>query len=341
VITVSATKEEQELLWEHKRKAGSELIRTRAHSVLLSTKGYGVQEIEEILNIDENTVRRALSVFEKERMASIFPKYQGNTNASKLTKEQKEEIQKTLAAPPKEGGLPGAFWSVKRLKQYLKAEYGVVYESERSYHHILAISGLSFKLPEGLDKRRNDRLVLERMLVLRGEIEKLKKKRYRIFFADECSLSFETELRRAWLKRGEKTVIKVNREKIKQHYFGAWNMDSKKETLVRLDWQDTENISNALRELRQRHQGEKLAVVWDNARWHRSKELRSLLGKGKEFENIRLLWLPPYAPDENPQEHIWKIGKEIVKNKATETFDELKTIFEKSIQGKIFDYKCC
>lgn len=339
MITLSITWDEQELLWDHKRKSGTELVRTRAHAVLLNSKGYKTIEISEILGIDENTVRRTLFSFEKERVASIFPKYKGNTNASRLTKEQKEEIQKTLESPPKSNGLPSVFWSVKKLKQYIKAEYGVIYESDRSYHHLFSVSGLSFKLPEGFDKRRDDKLVKERMLEIQGEIEKLKKKEYEVFFADECSLCFETELRRAWIKRGEKTIIRVNRDKIRQHYFGAWNICSKKETLIRLDWQNTENISNALRELTKRYKGKNLAIIWDNAKWHRSKELRSLLGKNKEFGHIRLVWMPPYAPNENPQEHIWNVGKDAVKNNATDTFEGLKTVFEKSIRGEIFDYE--
>jgi len=44
-------------------------------------------------------------------------------------------------------------------------------------------------------------------------------------------------------------------------------------------------------------------------RHHRSKELRTLLGSGKEFEHIHFIWLPPYAPDYNPQEHVWKVAK--------------------------------
>lgn len=339
MIKLSITKEEQELLWEHKRKSGTELTRTRAHAALLNTKGYGTPEISDILNIDENTVRRFLASFEKERMASIFPKYAGNVNASKLTNKQKEEIQKTLESPSKKGGLPSIFWSVKRLKQYIKAEYGVIYESERSYHHLFAISGFSFKLPEGFDKRRDDKLVKERMLEIQREIGKLQQKEYEIFFADECSLAWETEFRRVWIQKGEKTIIRINRDKTKQHYFGAWNISSKKETLIRLNWQDTENISNALRDLSKRYKNTKLVIIWDNAKWHRSKELKSLLGKNKEFEHIRLVWLPPYAPDENPQEHIWKVGKDATKNNATETFKELKDIFEKSIRGKIFDYE--
>ncbi len=95
----------------------------------------------------------------------------------------------------------------------------------------------------------------------------------------------------------------------------------------------------ALKDLPLMYKNKKLCIVWDNARWHRSKELRALLGKTKEFSHIRFIWLPPYAPEKNPQEHVWKIGKDAVKNTVTKTFDDLKKIFEDSICSKKFDYK--
>lgn len=304
-------------------------------------QGRSIPDIALILFRSENTIREWLQSFERVRISSVFPAYVGNTNASKLTEEQLKEIQETLGKPPsnKKGSLPSAFWDVKRLKEYISAEYGVMYESDRSYHHIFTLSEFSFKLPEGFDQRRDDGLVKKRMLEIQGEIEKKQKQGYSIFFADECSLCFETEYRRAWLPRGEKTLLKVNREKIRQNYFGALNIKTKKEELVPLSWQNTETMIEALRELTKRYSHQKLCLVWDNARWHRSKELRAMLGKGKEFSHIRFIWLPPYAPDKNPQEHVWNIGKNAVKNTVTKTFDELKKIFEKSIRGKKFDYK--
>ena len=63
------------------------------------------------------------------------------------------------------------------------------------------------------------------------------------------------------------------------------------------------------------------------------------LGLGNVFENLKLLWLPPYAPDKNPQEHIWKYGKNFTKNNSPSSFQKLKDIFENSISDKIFNYK--
>lgn len=333
------TKKEYALLSDHRKKARAVLVRDRAHAVLLSSKGYAPKEVADILDRNRETVGKWIRAWNEARMASIFPKYAENTNASKLTAEQREEIRNTLKHPPEQGGLPSGFWSVRSLASYLSAHYGVVYESDRSYHHLFAVSGYSFKLPDGLNRRRNDALVRRRMAEISEELEKKREEDYEIFAADECSLCFSTTLKRAWIKTGKKTIVKTESEKKRQHYFGALNLHSGKHELIPLDWQDTENITDALRELARRYEGKKLAIVWDNARWHRSKDIRELFGEGKEFEHIRLIWMPPYAPDENPEEHVWKVGKEAVGNTVTETFDDLKRIFENAVSNKRFKYR--
>lgn len=340
MLKIQKVDKEYRLLAEHYRSAGSRLVRERAHCVLLAMQGYKVPAIAAILLRQEYTIRDWLKAYAINRLASLFPGYSGNTNAGKLTTEQLEQITATLrVAPDSADGLPSSFWSVKKLKSYLSAEYGVIYESDRSYHHIFTVSNFSFKLPEGFDQRRDDKLVLHRMKQVISEIRQCQDSGYQVFTADECSLAWETEYRRVWLPKGQKTILRVNRKKTRQHYFGALNLVTKREELINLNWQNTDNIIEALRELTRRYPNQKLALVWDNARWHRSKQLRELLGQGKEFTHLYLIWMPPYAPDYNPQEHVWKVAKTATKNTVTRTFEELKQIFEMAISGKTFDYK--
>lgn len=345
MLQIQKDNKEYELLIGHYKRAQTLLVRERAHAIILSMQGEAIPRIASILLRKVDTVRGWVTSYSQERLVSIFPKYQGNTNASKLTPEQRAEIVQTIqSVPDAKGGLPAQFWSVGKLKSYLQAEYGVVYESERSYHHLFALSHYSFKLPEGFDRRRNDELVKARMSEVYKEMQSCISLDYEVFVADECNLSWETEYRRVWLPKGEKTIMRVNRQKIKQHYFGALNITTKKEELVRLNWQNTKNIIEALREMTKRYPKQNLCFIWDNATWHRSRELRALLGRNKdgqdnEFAHIRFIWLPPYSPDYNPQEHVWKVAKQAVKNNVTATFNELKDIFEQAISGKTFDYQ--
>jgi transposase len=344
VLKIQKQNKEYDVLFEHYKISNSRLVRERAHAILLSMKDRNVPDIADILLRGEDTIRDWIKAYQTTGVASVFPAYNDNCNASRLTPKQLAEIAQTLQTPlDSPTGLPSSFWSVKKLKSYIQAEYGVAYESDRSYHHIFAISNFSFKLPEGLDQRRNDELVEKRMKEIAEEIKVKQSENYEVFFADECSLAWETEYRRVWLPKGQKTVMRVNRNKTRQHYFGALNIQTKQEELIRLNWQNADNITEALRELTKRYPNQKLCIVWDNAMWHRSKQLRAMLGRTKdgqdnEFAHLHFIWMPPYAPDHNPQEHVWKVAKTETKNTITQTFEGLKQIFETAISGKIFDY---
>jgi transposase len=48
--------------------------------------------------------------------------------------------------------------------------------------------------------------------------------------------------------------------------------------------------------------------------------------------------MPPYAPDENPIEHVWNTAKQKVANIQHETFNETKLAFANLITSQKFKY---
>lgn len=307
---------------------------------MLSNKSLTVPDVADLLERPAYTVRFWIRSWNKERISSIFPRYKNNQNAAKLTKKQKKEIEETLGKSPETSGLSGAFWSLPTIKHYLRAEFGVVYESNRSYHYILKYSGYSWKLPSPFDIRRDDKYVKERMKQIRAETRSyMKNDDWVVLVADETRINWEEEVRRAWLKRGKKTVIKLKRNKIGQSYFGALNLSTGKEHIIPLEWQDTENMVMALERIREIYPNKCICLLWDNAGWHKSKALREKLQTGESLSKFHLINFPPYAPDENPEEHVWKYGKEKIANRHFDAFDAMKVVFTKLLNGKIFDYK--
>lgn len=334
------TKEEQQILREHYKNSGCALIRERAHALLLTNQKRTAKDTALILMKKQDTICHWLNDFNQHGLSTIFHKYEGNTNAAKLTKEQKEEIQETLKSPPSDKGLPNAFWTVPVIKEYIKAEFGVVYESARSYHYILRFSGLSFKLPIPFDFKRNPEQINFRLKEIHQELPRyLNDRKWEVLAADETRIIRKTETRRAWLKKNEKTIIKVHRTKEYQNYFGALNLKNKKSSVIRLDWQNTKEIIKALEELSKSYPRKKICILWDNAKHHKSKDLREKLSKGNSLQHIYLINFPPYAPDTNPQEHVWRFGKDMLSNTIQSAFDQTRTLFEQSIKARQFDYK--
>lgn len=315
------------------------LVRDRAHVVLMNRTGLSAYKISQVIFRPEKTVRMWLSEYKEKRISSLFPAYEGSTNASKLTPAQREEIYTVLQQPPSEYGLPRDFWTLNDMKKWVRTEFGVVYESDRSYHFLLHSGRLSWKLPDKFDVRRDDAFVEQRMTEIRAEVTPLlNDEAWVVCAGDETRIVWESESRRAWLKTNEKTILKVSRDAQYQNFFGALNFRSKKCHLFQLSWQNQEEIIKALEKLVAYYPNKKICLIWDNAKWHKGKFLREKLKKGQSLERLHLINLPPYAPDTNPQEHIWKYAKDKTANHQDESFVTTINAFKLAVIHRTFSY---
>ena len=292
-----------------------------------------------VVGRSEYTVEKWLRAFYQRRMASIFTGHKDNENAAKLTKQQKQQIKEVLQQPPSHFGLPKEFWDVPQLKQYVKATFGSIYESDKSYHFLLKFSDLSFKSPDVFDRRRNEQLISERMQSIQSEIKFLRQQSdWEIFAVDEVKMQQDAVIRKAWLKKGQRTVIKVDRDKQSQSYIGFLNQKSFDCHLYEMAWQNNDEVLKAMAIFLKAYPDKHIAIVWDNARFHKSKRIKQELRKGGIMERVHLIAMPPYAPDENPIEHVWNTAKQHVANIQRNTFEETRQAFSDYVASRKFRY---
>jgi transposase len=124
-----------------------------------------------------------------------------------------------------------------------------------------------------------------------------------------------------------------------QSYIGFLNQQTGACELGRVPWQNGAKILKALTDFAGRHPGKRLCVVWDNAAWHKNRAIRAELRKGGLLERVHLIALPPYAPDHNPIEHVWKAAKDHAANFQQEEFDDTIERFEAYIASRDFNYR--
>lgn len=334
---VQLNADEYSLLLQHKKKSLCELISIKAHAVLLFHKGYDTVTIADVLFRNEKTIREWLQKFHKERIASLFPKTLNNQHAAKLTKEQKEQLKAILSKKPSAYGIPKEFWDVAALKQYIHAEFGVEYESDNSYRLIFQLHNYSFHLPDTFDIHRDEKKIAKRMEEIRTEIQSfMQEVSWIVFASDESRIVWESIIRRLWLPKGKKTVIKVERKRKAQSFIGFFNLKTGEELLYRLSWQKQDTIIPVLEALVQKYPDKKICIIWDNARFHHGKKLKAKLST--TLKNIHLINLPAYAPDHNPQEHVWKYGKDKLANNQRESLEETVGVFESIIMSRSYPY---
>lgn len=302
--------------------------------------GLTILEIAKSLYTGERTIERWLQDFKVSRISSIFSGLVGNQNAAKLSREQKAEIKKVLNTPPSWYGLPKEFWDVPQLKKYVYSRFGTVYESDRSYHFLLEFGNLSFKVPDKFSIRRNEVAIANKMEEIYGElIPLIEDPSWEVFASDETRMVLEAITRKAWLKKGEKTVVKVTRSDDYQNYLGFLNQRTYQCHVFEIEWGRSDEIVRATSEFLKLYPGKKVCIIWDNATCHKGKLVREALSKGGVLERVHLITFPPYAPDTNPIEHVWNTVKETLSNHQSKTFEETKLKFMTLTNDQIFPYQ--
>lgn len=69
----------------------------------------------------------------------------------------------------------------------------------------------------------------------------------------------------------------------------------------------------------------KLLIVLDNAPWH--KKAVRLMREDANYTRLEFLFLPPYSPESNPIERVWRITRrERTHNRFFENLQVLKTV---------------
>lgn len=100
-----------------------------------------------------------------------------------------------------------------------------------------------------------------------------------------------------------------------------------------------------LEHLSAQYKDDYIVLVCDGAAWHKSKALKS-------FPNIEILFIPPYTPEMNPIEQIWKelrargfhnevfLTLENVVDRLCDTICDLSSVTIRSITGRNWIVGC-
>jgi len=339
MLKTKITDQERKILIAFNRGSPILLTRLKAQAIMSSDQGLSSKSIALNVGKGVRAIERWLRDWNELRTASVLCGHSSNNNAGKLTKDQQAQIKKVLSQPPSEYGIPKEMWDVPTLKEYVSANFSVVYESPESYYFLLRLSGLSFRYPDTFDLKRNEPLILERMAAIRQEIAPLlTSKDWEVFACDEVKMQQDAIIRRAWLKKGQRTVIKVDRNKQSQSYMGFLNQKNFKCHLYEMPWQNSNEILKITEQFLEQYPSKKVCIVWDNAPFHKSKAIREQLRNGGIMERVHLIAMPPYAPDENPIEHVWNTTKQAVANIQRDSFEATKKAFNDFVTKRSFCY---
>lgn len=146
-------------------------------------------------------------------------------------------------------------------------------------------------------------------------------------FQDEGRFGLLGQPRRCWAPRAVRPVVGARLERKYLYAFSAASPhDGVIDSLV-LPWVNAQAMALFLAEVAQRHADESVLMVMDQAGWHLAREL-------SVPANVRLMFLPPYSPELNPAEHLWKsLRQDCFGNRTFASLDAVERTLVKGLLG--------
>jgi transposase len=145
-----------------------------------------------------------------------------------------------------------------------------------------------------------------------------------LWFQDECHFQQHGTRCKMWIPSENKDPVLLHAPTRKSvAVFGAVRASDGHFASCLMSTFNAETFQLFLAQLiRHKRKGKTIVVIVDNASWHKSRELQPWLEAHKGI--IRLDYLPPYSPDLNAIERVWKLTRRLrTHNRYFKTLDEL------------------
>lgn len=278
----------------------------RAQGLLLLEEKVSNEMIEALTSLKRATLVKLRKKFLKQGIEAIASKRPKKKTKSLLTKAQREEIKDMLhnETPQNYGWNNVVYWSTTILGALILQLYGVKYKSKSSLYVIFKQSKFTAHLPTIQYEKRNQKLIDEWKATNKKEIEEaLQDPNTVVITEDEMIITSQTTTQRVWLPQGAVVNIECSNTRKRKSIYGFLNIKTGEEFAFKSDRQTSVITAGFLKEIVTLYKDKKILLLWDNAPWHYGEAMRKFL---ETCTNLRIINYPPYAPEENPQEHVWK-----------------------------------
>lgn len=276
--------------------------------VLARSEGMSPESIAQAHRISVQSVYRYLSEYETELNTKHNERGGSTSKLNELqTKELHDHLQKTT------------YLHAREVCKYVKAKYRINYSLSRM---IFWLKGQEFvykppmKVPGRLSPDKQD-VFIEAYKTLKVSIPTKEE----IYFMDAVNPQFQSKSVCGWIKRGEIKTIPTTSEQYRVHFVGALNLVEMKILTQEYETVNAESVIDFFKNLDKTTKANKIHVICDNGPSNKNKKLREYLKTSK----IQIHYLPPYSPNLNPIERLWKILREKkTYNKCYEKFADFK-----------------
>lgn len=300
--------ERAQLIAQHKRERDKRIC-DRIKAVLLHDKGWSTVSIAEALLLSGDAVRD--HIIEYRGSKKLKPENGGSTE--KLLGDQSKKLENHLQCH--------TYLYVKDIAAYVRSIFSVSY-SVPGMRNWLQRNGFSYKKPALVPGKANN----EQQRAWLGEYEELKQNlasNETICFMDGVHPTHNVQTAYGWIKKGVRKEIPANSGRSRLNLSGIIDVLNHKVLIQEDKMLNAEATISFFRKVVEAYPEKTgIHIFCDNARYYRNKAVTEYLRGSK----IRLHFLPPYSPNLNPIERLWKWMKErVIYNTYYSEFEDFKS----------------
>jgi transposase len=279
--------------------------------VLLSARGYTVQQVAEIFAVGEDVVREWLHRSQREGPTGLDDRPRpGRAPRDRLARHI---VDTQASQSPRAVGLVQSCWTVGLLAAFLAARFRLALSPSSVRRHLKA-GGWRWARPRlapathaPAGQRKVDPAAEWKL----AQVARALAAAAPVLYLDECELQLLPVIRSMWMK-GPRVRVPTPGQNRKRAVFGA--LDARTGALRHAIRERKRAVDFVafLEQLAGAYPTGELVLVLDNVVTHDAKLVRAWLAR-PEHARIRLLWLPKYSAHEhNPIERVWGIMKDKV-----------------------------
>lgn len=283
----------------------------KVKAVLLLGTGWTERDVAEALLVDEKTVGRYVERYRQDCRGEFWlMDYQGRE--PKLTETQLRRLDTHLQSR--------IYLTVAGIAAYVRQTFGVLY-SEQGMTNVLHRLDFTYKKPKVVPGKA-DAQAQRAFLKTYKALQKRRNPDDPLYFMDGVHPQHNSVAAYGWIKKGHAQTIPSNTGRQRLNLNGVVNIESM-QVVVRADETlDAASTIALLETLEKKHpRARRIYVIADNARYYRSRLVKAYL----KHSRVKLIFLPPYAPNLNLIERLWKyFRKRVLYNRYYESFAEFK-----------------
>lgn len=301
----------------------------RFRSIELYKEGKKICDIAHFLGVHWGSVSRWITTYKRHGKKALKSK-KAPGPPFKLEFKDFECILKILKEDALQYGFETPLWTCRKLQQVIKKKINKDLDISNVWRLLVRL-GLTNQKPKRHANQRKERAV-KRWLKEEWPKIKIHSRRWQamLYFLDEAGVSLTPVLGKTWAPKGKTPVVKVTGKRgglcVSSAISPAGRMvfrieKSKVNSITYLDF---------LLQIIRQHQYRKIIIIADRAPPHTAKIIEEFVLSNKN--HIAIYSLPPYAPDLNPDEHVWSYLKAYqLKTHQAQTTDELKHLVKRKM----------